>query len=86
MTPSTKPLYSHALPEIEDWLTEQGCDRNAQDISQWKIARSDWSAELYLDVDSIIANYTSADGKEVQRSFKYSLSRNDLEEAIFSGP
>ncbi|PZO23466.1 MAG: DUF3143 domain-containing protein [Leptolyngbya foveolarum] len=86
MTPSSKPLYSHALPEIENWLTDQGCQRNREDISQWKVSRSDWSAELYLDVDSIVVDYASADGTEIQRSFRYSLSRSDLEEVIFAGP
>ena len=86
MTPSNKPLYSHALPEIEDWLSEKGAERDSQDISQWTISRQDWSADLYLDVDSIVVNYASSDGKEVQRSFKYSLSRGDLEKVIFSGP
>ena len=86
MTPSTKPLYSHALPEIEDWLRQQRAERDSQDISRWSISRQDWSADLYLDVDSIVVNYVSSDGKEVQRSFKYSLSRGDLEKVIFSGP
>jgi hypothetical protein len=27
-----------------------------------------------------------AEGQDLQRAFKYSLSRQDLEEAIFSGP
>ncbi|NEQ97539.1 MAG: DUF3143 domain-containing protein, partial [Cyanothece sp. SIO2G6] len=26
------------------------------------------------------------DGSDIQRSFKYSLSRQDLEDAVFSGP
>lgn len=86
MTPSTKPLYSHALPEIEDWLRTKGAERDNQDISRWTISRQDWSADLYLDVDSIVVNYTGSDGQEVQRSFKYSLSRGDLEKVIFSGP
>ena len=86
MTPNSKPIYSHALPEIEDWLTERGCQRSQDDISQWTVSRSNWSAELYLDVDSIVVDYASADGQEIQRSFKYSLSRSDMEEVIFAGP
>ena len=86
MTPSSKPLYSHTLPEIEEWLSERGCDRHQDDISQWSVSREDWSAQLYLDIDSIVVDYVDADGGEIQRSFKYSLSRSDLEKVIFSGP
>lgn len=86
MPPANAPLYSHPLPEIEAWLTEQGCDRDTENISRWKLAHGDWSAELFLDVDSIMVSYTRLDGSTMQRSFKYSLSRSDLEEAIFSGP
>ena len=82
MTPSSKPLYSHALPEIEDWLTDQGCQRSREDISQWKISRSGWSAELYLDTDSIVVDYASADGKEIQRSFKRSEERRVGKECL----
>ena len=86
MTSSSKPLYSHTLPEIEDWLTERGCDRSENDISQWSVSKEDWSAKLYLDIDSIVVDYVDAKGGEIQRSFKYSLSRSDLEKVIFAGP
>lgn len=86
MTPSSKPLYSHTLPEIETWLTDRGCDRAEGDISQWSVSRGNWSARLYLDTDSIVVDYTDEDGGEIQRSFKYSLSRSDLEKVIFAGP
>ena len=86
MLPASTPLYSHPLPDIEAWLAERGCQRSAKNPSQWTFSRADWSAELLLDVDSIVVDYVSAGGKAVQRSFKYSLSRADLEEVIFSGP
>ncbi len=86
MLSANTPLYSHPLPEIETWLTDQGCQRDAENISQWIFAHSDWTAKLLLDVDSIVVRYLSADGGAVQRSFKYSLSRSDLEKVIFSGP
>ena len=86
MPPANTPLYSHPLPEIEAWLTEQGCDRDPENISRWTTVRDRWSAEIFLDADSIIASYTSADGSTMQRVFKYSLSRSDLEEVIFAGP
>jgi hypothetical protein len=41
-----------------------------------------------MEIDSITVRYLNAgeNGRDVQRSFKYSLSRQDLDQAIFSGP
>ncbi len=86
MPPASTPLYGHPLPEIEAWLRDQGCQRDDKDISQWRFSSTGWTAELRLDVDSIVVYYVSSNGKAVQRSFKYSLSRADLEKVIFSGP
>ena len=86
MPPSNTPLYSHPLPEIEAWLREQGCDRDTENISKWITHRDNWSADIVLDVDSIVVIYTSSDGSTLQRVFKYSLSRSDLEKVIFAGP
>lgn len=86
MPPASTPLYGHPLPAIENWLTENGCDRDSKDISLWRLKKEDWSAELFLDVDSIVVTYTKGDRSTVQRSFKYSLSRSDLEQVIFAGP
>ena len=48
----------------------------------------DWNAELCLDIDQLVVRYFSLPegDKAIQRSFKYSLSRKDLEDAIFAGP
>ncbi|CAN5621610.1 DUF3143 domain-containing protein [soil metagenome] len=86
MPPANAPLYSHPLSDIEAWLSAQGCQRDRQNISQWTLSRDDWSAKLYLDVDSIVVRYSTPRGESVQRSFKYSLSRSDLEKVIFLGP
>ena len=86
MLPASTPLYSHPLPDIESWLTDLGAQRDQDDISQWRFSSTGWSAELRLDVDSIVVYYASSSGKAVQRTFKYSLSRSDLEKAIFEGP
>ena len=86
MPPASTPLYGHPLPAIETWLTEKGCDRDSKDISLWRLKEENWSAELFLDVDSIVVTYTKSDRSTVQRSFKYSLSRSDLEKVIFAGP
>ncbi|MEM6449875.1 MAG: DUF3143 domain-containing protein [Cyanobacteria bacterium P01_D01_bin.105] len=86
MLPANTPLYGHPLPEIEAWLSEQGCDRDAVDLSLWTLKKEDWSAKLFLDIDSIVVTYTKSDRSTIQRSFKYSLSRSDLEKVIFAGP
>jgi predicted Fe-S protein YdhL (DUF1289 family) len=90
------PLYNHPLPEIEQWLTEKGCERSKQDIHCWLVNRPDWRAELCLDIDQLTVRYfdlTQQDSSPgdlsepvIQRSFKYSLSRQDIEDAIFAGP
>ncbi|NEP15679.1 MAG: DUF3143 domain-containing protein [Leptolyngbya sp. SIO4C1] len=82
------PLYNHTLPDIEAWLSERGCQQDATALNQWRIERTAWEAEILLEVDSIVVRYLRAanDGSDIQRGFKYSLSRRDLNEAIFSGP
>ena len=88
LPPSDTPLYNHPLPDIEDWLKSQGCQQDRQDLHCWRIERSDWQAELWLDVDQLTVRYFRTDDtdQDIQRSFKYSLSRQDVEDAIFSGP
>ena len=82
------PLYSHPLPAIEAWLTDCGCQQDPDNRSYWSVKRSEWQASLSLEEDCIAVSYrTPNDDRDgVVRSFKYSLSRQDLEDAIFSGP
>ncbi len=82
------PLYSHPLPEIEQWLISRGCQQDRAELHCWQIDRPTWKAELFLDIDQITVRYidAGADGKDIQRAFKYSLSRHDIEDAVFSGP
>jgi hypothetical protein len=82
------PLYNHPLPDIENWLRSQGCEQDEANPHCWQLKHSAWEAELCLEVDSLTVRYISAgeDGRDIQRFFKYSLSRQDLEAAIFSGP
>ena len=82
------PLYNHPLPDIEQWLREQGCHQNPEELNQWHIEKATWQADLTLEIDALVVRYlkAAADGEDVQRVFKYSLSRQDLEEAVFSGP
>lgn len=82
------PLYNHPLPDIEQWLREQGCRQDPNALHEWHVEKTAWKADIALEVDSIVVRYLGAptQGDDLQRIFKYSLSRQDLEEAIFSGP
>ncbi|WP_017654070.1 DUF3143 domain-containing protein [Fortiea contorta] len=82
------PLYNHTLPQIEQWLKDQGCEQDTSQLHCWRIQRLHWQAELSLDVEQITVRYINAieNGQDIQRSFKYSLSREDIEQAVFSGP
>ncbi|MBD0334969.1 MAG: DUF3143 domain-containing protein [Cyanobacteria bacterium Co-bin13] len=88
MPSADTPLYNHPLPDIEQWLREQNCEQEPGSPHQWHVERRTWQADLTLDIDSIVVRYLNAspDGQDIQRIFKYSLSRQDLNEAIFSGP
>ncbi|MEG3439985.1 DUF3143 domain-containing protein [Pannus brasiliensis CCIBt3594] len=82
------PLYNHPLPSIERWLVKLGCQKNPDDIHCWYVERATWRAEVCLDIEEITVRYLNAarDGSDITRAFKYSLSRQDIESAIFSGP
>ncbi|WP_439566675.1 DUF3143 domain-containing protein, partial [Gloeocapsopsis crepidinum] len=47
------PLYNHALPNIEEWLRNQGCQQDSEQLHCWYLQGSDWEAELFLDVDQL---------------------------------
>ncbi len=82
------PLYNYPLPDIEAWLRQQGCTQDTDELHCWHVIRPRWQAEILLETDCIVVRYIGGgpDDKDIQRVFKYSLSRQDLEEAIFSGP
>jgi hypothetical protein len=88
LPPVETPLYNHPLPLIEAWLTDQGCRQDEQSRHLWAVNRSDWQAEIELDIEQIIVRYfkAGANGQDLARSFKYSLSRQDVQEAVFAGP
>jgi hypothetical protein len=88
LPPPETPLYNHPLPDIEQWLINHGCVQDREELHCWRINRMDWNAELCLDIDQLVVRYFSLPegDKAIQRSFKYSLSRKDLEDAIFAGP
>lgn len=82
------PLYNHPLHEIEQWLKAQGCEQDRDDLHCWHVERPSWKADLCLEVEELTVRYLAAGegGRDIQRSFKYSLSRMDIEAAVFSGP
>jgi hypothetical protein len=84
----TTPLYNHPLPKIEQWLTNLGCQQDEKKLHCWHVDRSAWKAEICLEIEELSVRYleTGSSGKELTRSFKYSLSRQDIEAAVFGGP
>jgi Protein of unknown function (DUF3143) len=84
----TTPLYNHPLPDIEQWLRDMGCEQSRDELSIWYVEKPTWKAEIELDIDQINVRYINAasGNQDIKRSFKYSLSREDIQEAVFSGP
>ncbi|MCL6433145.1 MAG: DUF3143 domain-containing protein [Leptolyngbyaceae cyanobacterium HOT.MB2.61] len=96
LPPPETPLYNHPLPDIEQWLVSQGCVQDKAELHCWRIERPDWNAELCLDIDQLTVRYFNFKSEDslseqssqstIQRAFKYSLSRKDIEDAVFAGP
>ncbi len=84
----TTPLYNHTLPDIEQWLRSRGGERDTEQLHLWNVSHSSWTAEIRLEIEELSVLYQSPqDGSlRSRRTFKYSLSRQDIEEAIFAGP
>ena len=82
------PLYNHALPNIEQWLISQGCQQDSSEPHCWHIQKPEWKAELCLEIEELTVRYfqVGEQQKDIQRAFKYSLSRQDIEQAVFAGP
>lgn len=88
LPPAETPLYNHPLPDIEQWLASKGCQQDRDNLHCWRVQQPNWNAEIIMEVDSIAVRYLQSGekGEDLQRAFKYSLSRQDLDEAIFAGP
>lgn len=88
LPPEDKPLYSHTLPAIEKWLKDLGCKQDKEELHCWLIEMADWRAKIFLETEELLVLYGGAgdNGEDLQRSFRYSLSRQDVESAVFSGP
>ncbi|MGD1917946.1 MAG: DUF3143 domain-containing protein [Pleurocapsa sp.] len=83
------PLYNHTLPTIDEWLRIQGCDQDQKNLHCWYIDKSVWKAEICLETEELSVRYfdtSDTNQNNLSRSFKYSLSREDVEDAVFSGP
>ena len=82
------PLYNHTLPDIEQWLRVRGCERDVEQLHLWHLNGMPWSAEIRLDIEELSVLYDIPQDRalNVRRTFKYSLSRQDIEDAIFAGP
>jgi Protein of unknown function (DUF3143) len=96
------PLYNHPLPEIEQWLISMGCEQDDSELHCWHVTKPDWQAEVCLDIEELTVRYqvnnagANAPDRQAQsgdpgdrsiyRTFKYSLSRQDIENAVFAGP
>jgi hypothetical protein len=95
--PIDTPLYNHPLPEIERWLISMGCERDDNEPHCWHINKPEWKAHLCLDIeeltvryqpnrDALLASASATGDRNIYRTFKYSLSRQDIENAVFAGP
>ena len=82
------PLYNYPLPKIEEWLKKLGCQQDSQELNHWYIKTPTWEATISLEIEDLSVCYlkAGADGSDIKRSFRYSLSRQDIEDAVFSGP
>ena len=82
------PLYNHSLPLIEEWLISLGCQQDRKNLHYWHIENPNWKALISLETEELTVSYlpTGKDSRDIKRAFKYSLSRRDIEEAVFSGP
>lgn len=79
------PLYHHALPQLEGWLSQLGGRQRSSHSCQWDLHQPHWSALLELEVEELRVSWMQ-DGRQSVRHFPYGLSRADVEAAILAGP
>jgi hypothetical protein len=85
---SETPLYNHTLPDLEQWLRDRGCERDTEELHLWHVSYPAWSAEIRLEIEELSILYQTPQDQSLnlRRTFKYSLSRQDVEDAVFAGP
>lgn len=84
LPPDDTPFYNHPLHQIEEWLETHDCGRSEDNPSVWHCDRSQWQAVITLAETQLQVLYTYADGSQKLLSFPYSLSRADMELAVFA--
>lgn len=77
------PLYNHPLHTIEHWMEEHGCERDEEERHCWHLQRRGWQATLYLEETVLRVDYEYPPNQSRTLSFPYSLSRKDVEQAVF---
>lgn len=77
------PLYNHPLHDLEQWLREHGCERDSEVPHSWHCQQTDWSATLSLEETVLRVDYKYQDQAKTL-SFPYSLTRDDVEQAVFA--
>ncbi len=80
---ASTPLYNHPLHHIEMWLETQGCVRSETSQSTWLCDREPWQAVVTLGETQLQVVYNYPDGSHKSLSLPYSLSREDMELAVF---
>ncbi|MGL5035143.1 MAG: DUF3143 domain-containing protein [Microcystaceae cyanobacterium] len=81
------PLYNHSLTAVDAWLLGLGCRQDEKNLHHWSVQYANWEADVFLEMEELVVSYTEKQGQPaVTRSFKYSLSRHDIEAAVLAGP
>jgi len=76
------PLYNHPLHALEAWLVACGCHQDPDCAHCWSIKHPDYEATIYLEETALRAEYHRKDQTRTL-TFPYSLSRWDVEQAVF---
>ncbi|WP_218082778.1 DUF3143 domain-containing protein [Anthocerotibacter panamensis] len=82
LPPAQTPLYNHPLHALEVWLRDQGCHQDDEVAHCWYLKHPDWEAIIYLEETALRAEY-HFDEQTRTLTFPYSLSRWDVEQAVF---
>ena len=86
LPPAQTPLYNHTLPALEQWLKSLGGHQDPQALHCWSLQYATWKAQISLDIEEFVITYETLEQPPITRSFKYSLSREDIEAAVLAGP
>ena len=82
LPPAKTPLYNHPLHTLEEWFRGRGCEQDPEVPHCWKLHHPEWSADLCLEETVLRVEYQLSNEIKVL-SFPYSLSRADVDQAVF---